>query len=96
MQYQTGTVLHLDGCKIRHIKHTPSLPIQTAAAVCADPSLSSHLTFLYFADSHNYHANTTGNAITGFKWRKTPGALSKEEVAGIITRVMECTNRGDY
>ena len=68
--------------------------------MCADPSLSNHLTFLFSAESHYYHANTTGNAntvsLSGGRPLFTRGALSKEEVVGIITRVMEYTNRGDY
>lgn len=76
-------------------KNLSSLRVErTVAAVSADPTLSN---LFFFADSYNYHANTTGNATTGSRWRKTPaGGLGKKEAVGIITTVMDYTTQGDY
>lgn len=51
-------------------------------------------TSLFIANTYNYHATAIGNAIAGWRRRKTPAGA--EEAVGVITAVMECTNQGDY
>lgn len=82
---ETGTV-----CKT----HINTHALRKVAEVCADQTPSNHSTSLFIADSYNYHANATGNAIAGWWRRKTPAG--EEEAVGVITAVMECTNQGDY
>lgn len=90
----TGSVFYLENAHDKTHKHTLSPTFKTA--VFADPTLSNHLTSLFFADSYNYLANTTGNAVAGSRWRKSPaGAGGREEAVGIITTLMEYINQGD-
>lgn len=71
-----------------HKTHVASSCLDSGSGLCWSLIIYS-LDVSFLADSNNYHANCTGNAITNSEWRKTPGALSKEEVVGIITRAME-------
>lgn len=78
---------YLDGCKIRHIKHTPSLPVKTVAAATADPPFSNHGHFLLFMISIIIMPAQQEMPSPALSRGRPPGVLGKEEVVGIIMRV---------